>query len=259
MTPSDEPRDAPPPDKGTVHLRGPFQDTPPVPDNATVQLGQIQTAPVPMTAPAPAPVPTPTLVMPMPVPLPVPAPAPTLQPAQPSAQQPALPAEGLIRFGPGVPDPKTARTIAVWKGAGPGPAAAPEAKPGRRVGRYALAGVVLLAVVAFLLWQRFGPSLAVSSVSVAAAPASLGCDGTEVVTATLQTNGRSGTVHYRWVRSDGTDSGVLQQSVPAGLHQVSVPLRWTVQGKGTFQGTATVWITGPVAGSASASFSYSCP
>jgi len=165
-----------------------------------------------------------------------------------------------VRFGPGVPDPGTARTIAVWKGAVPGPQTPqqPAAQVRRRWTRALPLLLAVLVVVGYLLWQRSGPPLAVVSATVSATPAALPCGGTEQLTATVRTNGRSGTLHYHWLRSDGTDSGPLTQSLPAGAHQVQLPLRWTVQGHGDFHGTATLDVTAPGSATASADFSYAC-
>lgn len=252
-TPEDTPRDAVPAD-GTFRLRPQQHPAPPPPDTATVQLGGggggdagsggYRPTQRVFGAPMPAYEAPPTVSV----------------PAPPPGEQPEP--ESLIRFGPGVPDPKTARTMAVWKGEAPAgvPAgAAGEGKPKRRtLGGLLLAGIVLLAVVAVLLWQHFGSSLSISSVTVRAATPALACDGTEQLTATVRTNGSSGTIHYRWVRSDGTNSGPLAQSVPSGTHEAQLPLRWTVQGQGNLQATATVEITAPGTRSASARFDYSC-
>jgi hypothetical protein len=238
VTPQDEPRDALPTDGSTVHLRPQHHAAPP-PDLSTVRLGGGYGTPMPAYEA------TPTVFVPTP----------------PPGEQPEP--ESLIRFGPGVPDPKTARTMAVWQGRGPaGAAAGAAAEAGgprkRTLGGLVLAGVVLLAVVGFLLWEHFGSSLTISSVTVTAKQAALSCDGTEQLTATVQTNGGYGTIHYQWLRSDGTKSGLLTQTVPSGLHQVSLPLRWTVQGQGNLQATATVEITAPGTHSASGGFNYSC-
>ena len=63
---------------------------------------------------------------------------------------------------------------------------------------------------------------------------------------------------FEMVRSDGTVSGALTQSVPSGVHQVQLPLRWTVTGQGNFQGTATLKITSPGSATGTAVFNYSC-
>lgn len=167
---------------------------------------------------------------------------------------------GVLRFGPGVPAPGTARTVAVWQGTAPGPRTPPPAQSDRRrwVVRVLALLLVLLVIAGYLLWRRVGPTLAVASVSVAASPARLSCGGTEQLLATVRTNGGRGTLRYHWVRSDGTDSGPLTQSLPAGDHQVQLPLRWTVQGRGDFHGTATLDVTAPGQAAGSAEFTYAC-
>jgi hypothetical protein len=219
-----------------------------VPDNATVQLGGRGGTGFtpPPTAPPTTPPPT---VFAAPVP-----PAPPEEEQQPSA-------ESLIRFGPGVPDPKTARTMAVWTGAAPAGAAAAAAaeKPKRKPGRYALAAVVLLAVVGYLVWRTFfGTALAVDSATVTAGPAGLSCGGTETFVANVHTNGAAGTIHYYWQRSDGANLGPFTQTVTSGPHQVPITFRWSVQGQGSFQGTATLKVTSPGSATAAATFAYSC-
>ncbi|MHA6760863.1 hypothetical protein [Streptacidiphilus sp. PAMC 29251] len=238
-TPEDTPYDAVPQD-GTFRLRPQYEPAPP-PDTSTVQLGG--GGGYGYGAPMPAYEATPTVFSP--------TPAPGAEP----------PAESLIRFGPGVPDPKTARTMAVWQGAGPAGAAAgaEEKKPKKRLlGGFLLAALVFLGVVAFLLWNHFATPLAISSVKVTTSPAALACDGTEQINAVVNTNGGSGKIQYRWLRSDGEDDGMQTRTVPSGVHQVSLPFHWTVQGRGNLQATATVEITEPGDHSASATFNYSC-
>lgn len=162
----------------------------------------------------------------------------------------------LLRFGPGVPTHTAPEVAAAWHGE---PATAPaRMKPRRRLRRYTLAGVVLLAVLAFLLWERLGAPLGIDSVSVASAPARVTCGGTETVTATVRTNGWGGNISYHWARSDGTDSGPQKQYVRPGEHQVQLPERWTVVGHGTFRATTTLWITTPDRRGITATFDYSC-
>ncbi|MCZ4125523.1 hypothetical protein [Streptomyces sp. H39-S7] len=162
----------------------------------------------------------------------------------------------LLRFGPGVPTHTAPEVAAVWHGHPP--TAPARTRPRRSLRRYTLAGVVLLAVLAFLLWERLGAPLGIDSVSVTSAPARVTCGGTEVVTATVRTNGWGGNISYHWVRSDGTDSGPQKQYVRPGEHQVQLPERWTVVGRGTFRGTTTLWITTPGRRGVAAIFDYSC-
>ncbi len=170
-------------------------------------------------------------------------------PPQAPQQGELFPAEGeLRRFGPGVP-PVAA---AVWHGG------AEPARPGRR--RWWIVVLLLLLSLAVLAWRWYTPPLAVTAVTAATAPDGPGCDGTAVVTASVITNGRPGTLRYRWLRSDGTTSGELSQSVPAGGRQADLVLRWSFDGHGTMRATATVEILGPgQRRSAATTFDYVCP
>ncbi|MFC9324386.1 hypothetical protein [Kitasatospora sp. NPDC057015] len=175
--------------------------------------------------------------------------APVPPPVTPEDERPLADGE-LRRFGPGVP----AAAAAVWHG---------EVEPGRPVRRKRRRGLLLLALLLALLalfaWRWYAPPLAVTGVTVATDPAGPPCGGAAVVTATARTNGHAGTVRYRWVRSDGSSSGELAQSVPAGTRQADLVLRWTFDGHGTMQATATVEILSPGQHTAAASFTYSCP
>jgi cytochrome c5 len=177
---------------------------------------------------------------------------PTVAPVAPAAA--AAPAgDGLQRFGPGVP-PLAAAT---WHGTAAPVAPAPPRR--RRRGWLVLPLVLLLAVLGYLTWPWFGNQVAVSGATVRTDPAGPSCDGTAVVTGTLETNGGAGTVTYHWIRSDGTDSGTLSQQVSAGERSTDVVLRWTFQGHGTMEATATLQVLTPDQHSASVSFPYNCP
>ncbi len=182
------------------------------------------------------------------------APPPAGDDTCPAPREPA-PEEGggtLIRFGPGVPA-RDAGGIAVVR---PG---APEPAKLRRRPVGLVAGALLVPVLAgFLLWQRPGPPLAVRSVAVTVPSATLGCGGTEQVVATVRTNGRAGTLRYRWRRSDGTGSGPQSQHVGGGQATVRLPLRWTFRGHGSFHATARLLVTAPQERTASAAFTYRC-
>ncbi|WP_371477285.1 hypothetical protein [Kitasatospora sp. NBC_00315] len=206
-----------------------------------------------------APPPVPPLDTPRPVdatqPLDAPEPLDAVGSAEPAvgAPQDERPlADGeLRRFGPGIP----AAAAAVWHGGGE-----PERPRRRKRLRIVVGLLLLLVVLALLAWRRYSPPLAVTGVTVTTAPAGPGCDGTAVVKATVATNGHAGTVRYRWQRSDGTSSGELSQSVPRGSGQADLVLRWTFDGHGTMQATATVEILAPgQQRSAAATFTYSCP
>ncbi|MET8135132.1 hypothetical protein ABZV24_24815 [Streptomyces sp. NPDC005251] len=156
----------------------------------------------------------------------------------------------LLRFGPGV-NADTMRRVTV----------APPAVPVRHRTwrRHALPTVVLLAVVAFLLWHRAAPSLDVDHVAVSAASPSPGCDETADITGTVTTNGRPGTLTYRWVRSDGTFSDVLHEDMTRGQKQSRLHLLWTFQGNGRYEASAELHLLSPVRRTVSTGLTYHCP
>ncbi|WKV75561.1 hypothetical protein AW27_030985 [Streptomyces sp. PCS3-D2] len=176
----------------------------------------------------------------------------------PGAPEPVAPdrVEGsVLRFGPGVtaampaPFPLDA-AVAV--------AAAPRRRRGAGLRRYALAATVLAAVLAYLGWQRFGPGIEVRDVAVSTDPAGPGCDGTADVVAVVATDGRPGTLAYRWVRSDGTKSEKLTERVPRGQREARLHLLWTFRGAGTYQAKAELQLLSPGQRTASVNFTYRC-
>jgi len=262
---------APPPAEGTVQLG---QVAPP-PAEGTVQLGQVA---LPAQAPADATVHLGSQAEPLaevtvrlegkpqlpadPTAHPGPAaaaPAPAedvasatfLDPSWTTAAPP--PQDELRRFGPGVPP----QAAAVWHGTVQQPMPEPEPRRRRKRG-WLVPLLILLAVLAYFAWQRYSPVTTVTGVSVTADPAGPSCDGTAVITGSLETEGGAGTVQYHWKRSDGTDSGLLSQPVPRGHHRTDVVLRWTFQGHGSMQATATLEVVSPTARTAAATFTYTC-
>ncbi|WP_354643973.1 hypothetical protein [Kitasatospora camelliae] len=165
--------------------------------------------------------------------------------------------EDLRRFGPGVPP----QAAAVWHGSTTTIQQPIEPPKRRRKGRWVVLPLVLalLAAGAWFGWQRFGRPTAVAAATVSSDAAGPACDGTAVITGTLETTGGEGNVTYRWVRSDGTTSEVLTQHVPSGHHRTDVILRWTFQGQGTMDATATLEVLTPTVRSASTTFPYDCP
>ncbi|MFJ7343024.1 hypothetical protein ACIQU3_22385 [Streptomyces sp. NPDC101110] len=157
----------------------------------------------------------------------------------------------VLRFGPGVTAVRRRTLSAV-----PQPNAAPRY---RRLRRHALPALVLVCVLAFLAWQRLGPPLKVSTATVTARPASLGCGETADLVAVVTTNGRPGTLSYRWVRSDGTASGVLKDVLARGQTQTRLHLRWTFQGPGHRAARAELRILSGTPRTATAGFVYDCP
>ncbi|CAL9387244.1 hypothetical protein [Streptomyces pilosus] len=159
----------------------------------------------------------------------------------------------VLRFGPGVPGALAHRSART-----PPPAPLP---PPRRHGvrRYALPALVLLAVLALLTWQRLGPAPAVRDAEVTAPAAAVGCGGTADLVGTVTTNGRPGTLTYRWTRSDGTSSGVLREEVAPGQERVRLHLLWTFEGAGRYEARAELRILSPGVRTATAGLTYDCP
>ncbi|MFB8238624.1 hypothetical protein ACFC58_18930 [Kitasatospora purpeofusca] len=165
-------------------------------------------------------------------------------------ERPLAPGE-LRRFGPGVPP----LAAAVWHGA-----AVPGAEPQRRrrAWRWLLPLVLLLAVLALLFWRFSTPALAVTGVGVSTDPAGPGCDSVAVIKAEVETNGGAGTLRYRWLRSDGTTSGEINQDIGSGVHRTELVLRWSFEGRGSLAATATLEVLAPGSRAAAVSFPYHC-
>lgn len=156
----------------------------------------------------------------------------------------------VLRFGPGVtaalplpfplhPEPAAPRRKGEWR-------------------RYTLAAAVLLAVLAYLAWQHYGPALEVRDVAVTTDAAGPSCDATADVVAVVRTNGRAGVLTYRWLRSDGTRSEQLTERVPSGRREARLHLLWTFQGAGTYPAKAELQLVSPERRTASAEFTYRC-
>ncbi|MFD0568346.1 hypothetical protein ACFQ0T_02470 [Kitasatospora gansuensis] len=173
----------------------------------------------------------------------------TLAEAPPTAPQPLQQPDGLRRFGPGVPP----QAAAVWHGT-----AEPPRK--RRWRRWLLLPLLLalLAALGYWAWQQYGRPMVVDSVAVSTEPAPLGCEGTQVIRATLATDGGGGDLRYRWRRSDGTDSGELTQHIARGHRSTELVLRWSFHGQGSMDATATLELLAPEAHTAGVSFTYAC-
>ncbi|MGW2562736.1 hypothetical protein ACWCXB_26510 [Streptomyces sp. NPDC001514] len=189
---------------------------------------------------------------------------------RPAPRQEAVPdrVEGMVlRFGPGVTAAALTRyerdsTTTVWHGTLPGRTPLPPERPVPRLAglrRYTLAALVLLAVLCFLAWERYGPGVAVRHVSVRTDPAGPGCGGTADITALVDTDGRPGTLTYRWVRSDGTASQELTERLARGQRQARLRLLWTFHGEGEYAARAELRITSPTHHTAAADFTYTCP
>ncbi|MFD5945632.1 hypothetical protein ACFWAZ_05515 [Streptomyces collinus] len=160
----------------------------------------------------------------------------------------------VLRFGPGVTAAARQRTHRTLPAVPP-----PPAPRGRRLRRHALPALVLVCVLAFLAWQRLGPPLRVNTVTVTARPAALGCGGTADLVGLVTTNGRPGTLSYRWIRSDGTASGVLKEELVRGQRQARLHLRWTFEGPGHRTARAELRILSGTGRTATTGFAYDCP
>jgi hypothetical protein len=160
----------------------------------------------------------------------------------------------VLRFGPGVTAAARQRTHLTLPAVPP-----PPAPRGRRLRRHALPALVLVCVLAFLAWQRLGPPLRVNTVTVTARPAALGCGGTADLVGLVTTNGRPGTLSYRWIRSDGTASGVLKEELVRGQRQARLHLRWTFEGPAHRTARAELRILSGTGRTATTGFAYDCP
>ncbi|MGW1957912.1 hypothetical protein ACWCPI_35090 [Streptomyces sp. NPDC001920] len=167
---------------------------------------------------------------------------------------PADPGEDtVLRFGPGVSAAVAHRTHRTLPTVPVQPV-----RPRRNLRRHALPAVVLLCVLAFLAWQRLGPSVEVSTVAVTSRPTVLGCADTADIVALVRTNGRPGTLSYRWIRSDGTSSGVLREEVVRGQRQARLHLLWTFRGEGHRTARAELRILSPAHRTVATRFTYDC-
>jgi hypothetical protein len=173
---------------------------------------------------------------------------------EPTAARPDRVEGTVLRFGPGVTAALASRTRTALPAA---PALAPPRRH-RRLRRHALPALVLACVVAYLLGQRLGPAVGVREVAVASRPAVVGCDGTADITGLVTTDGRPGTLAYRWLRSDGTASAVLRESLPRGERQARLRLRWTFRGEGRYQGRAELRLLSPARHTAAVRVTYDC-
>jgi hypothetical protein len=161
----------------------------------------------------------------------------------------------MLRFGPGVTAALAHRTHRTLPALPP----PPPVPRRRRLRRHALPALVLISVMALLAWQRLGPSVAVRTAAVTARPTVLGCGDTADIVGLVTTNGRPGTFSYRWIRSDGTASGVLREVVVRGQRQARLHLLWTFQGKGRYAARVELRILSPTDRTFATHLTYRCP
>ncbi|MEU2392934.1 hypothetical protein [Streptomyces sp. NPDC007369] len=172
----------------------------------------------------------------------------------PSAQPVVAPDRvdgSVMRFGPGV----TAAAVAPFP-------VVPQPVPARQRGgglrRYALAGAVLAGVLGYLCWQQYGPGVTVRDVAVTTDPAGPACGGTADVVASVRTDGRPGTLAYRWIRSDGTRSERLTEQLARGQQEARLHLLWTFRGQGSHTAEARLELLEPTRRTAAVEFAYGC-
>ncbi|MHB9863841.1 hypothetical protein [Streptomyces sp. YIM S03343] len=177
---------------------------------------------------------------------------------EPALTQPDRVEGTVLRFGPGVTAALAHRTHRTLPTVAVSPAPAPPRRLRERLRRNALPALVLACVIALLLWQRLGPPVGVREVAVTSRPTAVGCDGTADIVGLVTTNGRPGTLTYRWLRSDGTTSAVLRESLPRGKRHARLHLRWTFQGKGRYEARAELRILSPARHSESVRVPYDC-
>jgi serine/threonine-protein kinase len=184
--------------------------------------------------------------------------APLASPAAPSGAAPSAAApsdadEVTLRFGPG--------PTAAAAPSAPGWTSAPKKRRRKRSPLLGgvLTGLVVAAVIGYLLLQREPGNLEILGATVApAAGPGQHCDVTVDIVGTVRTNGHSGVITYRWSRSDGETTDVLSQSVTKGASSTPVHLLWKVAGKGRFPATATLLVESPNPVQAKGSFTYDC-
>ncbi|MFE0588925.1 hypothetical protein [Micromonospora echinospora] len=216
----------------------------PSPPGRTYRSGEPTVAPHPTTAGTTAPGPTTGGYAPTGRYEPVGGPAPA-----PGAE---------VRFGPGVP---AGPPVAPGWQRPPAPPARPRRSRWKLIGSVlsTLLTLALLVAVGLHLWQRLSP-LEVRSVRVAVAePPGERCDVTVDVVATVETNGRAGTIRYQWLRGGAEPGGLLTQRVARGQRTVTLHLKWAVSGTGTTTETAVVNITEPTPIQGRTIFRYQCP
>lgn len=164
-----------------------------------------------------------------------------------------------LRFGPGVQPDEVPPVIKQWRAG---------KRAGHRRRRVRLWNVVsglitiviVGGVVLWLLLRGQGDDLAVTAIKVQAPKATQRCDATVDIKGVLITNGERGEITYRWRRSDGNESGILQADVERGRREVTLPLHWTVTGPGKLHAIATLEVISPgdTTRRASAAFDYLC-
>ncbi|MBC6457633.1 hypothetical protein [Actinomadura sp. HBU206391] len=178
------------------------------------------------------------------------------EPGGTPAGRPSGPDE-VLRFGPGVQP--TDQLTETWRSG--------RAQPPRRRRRlvrnlvsWLITAALLVGVLLWLLLRGQASDVEITAIKVQTPKQVQDCNATVDVTGVLTTNGEAGQITYRWVRSDGHDSGLLHETVEAGKRDVTVHLSWAIKGPGERRFTATLELVEPksTADKASSAFRYSC-
>lgn len=133
-----------------------------------------------------------------------------------------------------------------------------KANAGRRLFLWLIAMLAILGIFGAINWNRPMDKLRIIGLTATARPETLTCNQSTSVVAKIDTNGAPGSIRYLWVRSDGTDSGLLHQTVYRGQREVKIPLYWNFHGRGIHKIVATVEILSPAIYTASAPLTYRC-
>ncbi|MFE5947502.1 hypothetical protein [Streptomyces sp. NPDC056480] len=129
----------------------------------------------------------------------------------------------------------------------------------QRLLSFGASAFVLAALAVHLMTQQASPGLKVTRVSVSAgAHETLACGEHAVISGTVHTNGGAGLLTYRWIRNDGTTSGLRQENIPGGQTRVTLSLSWAFSGRGSYNAEAHLQVLSPGEVSSSASFAYQC-
>lgn len=158
------------------------------------------------------------------------------------------------RFGAGVPD--------LWEIQ---KARMPSARRSHRrpskapLQRFWFALLLLLFSIGFLGWRFWlAPPLNIQGTSFDSPLERLTCGETAQIVATINTNGAEGVIRYQWVRSDGTSSSKLRETLPRGTESVQVHTSWSFSGPGKRKAWATLKFIEPKAEAATTTVMYSC-
>jgi hypothetical protein len=162
---------------------------------------------------------------------------------------------GIRRFGPGVPPPAApAWAEEAWREG----AAAPARRRRARIVNVVITLVVVAIAAAVGLWLRQLPPLQVVGVDVRTDPRGPACDGTAEITGIITTNGGSGDLEYRWVRSDGPQPDDPPPLRVSGQPTVRVTLRWPFAGPQDAEHTARLEVLRPQQAAAEQRFVHRC-